>query len=380
MSYADRDQHAVVTGATGLIGRWLVPELTRIGRHVVALVRRADERRAEYLAWVTQHGGVAERVTLIDGDLAAPGLGLDAAGRAWVRTAHDVFHAGAVMQFGLSADVARRANVDGTRTLIELVLERAAGEPPLRRFVHVSGFRIGDPRTRDEIGIDSNAVYEPARYARLYRRLGAYEASKLEADHLVRDAARRRGLPLTLIHPAAVIGDSQTGESTEIVGLAQVIEQLWRGAMAAIPGGRRHCLPLVTVDLVAAVTARAPALPETLGREYTLLDDATPLLGELVAQIAERIGVRAPRRYVPIKLARWLLCLGLAPGGQAQAEGLAFISDRRYDGSAGRALAAAMGIAWPELGAAVTRYADYLVETQFGARTAGSSLRSVSAG
>ena len=134
--------HTLVTGGTGLIGRWLVPELTRLGHEVVAIVRRAEQRRAEYAAWVTRHGGVAERVRLIEGDLAELGLGLDAEGRRLAATARDVFHAGALMQFGMTEAVARTANVGGTRALVELALQ----SPELRRFVHVAGFKIGDDR------------------------------------------------------------------------------------------------------------------------------------------------------------------------------------------------------------------------------------------
>jgi TetR/AcrR family transcriptional repressor of lmrAB and yxaGH operons len=130
------DESHVVTGATGLIGRWLVPELTRLGRDV-ALVRRADERRAEYLRWVTDHGGDAKRVTLVEGDLAAPDLGLDAEGRRLASTARDVFHAGALMQFGMTEQLARAANVHVTRALLELV-----ASPALRRFVLVTGFKL----------------------------------------------------------------------------------------------------------------------------------------------------------------------------------------------------------------------------------------------
>lgn len=357
--------HALVTGATGLIGRWLVPELTRLGRHVVAVVRRAAERRAEYLAWVAQHAGVAERVTLIEGDLAADGLGLDAAGRALVRTARDVFHTGAVMQFGLTREAARRANVDGTRALIDLVRARGPGEPALRRFVHVSGYKIGDDRAFRALGIDPDAAYDPALLAPHYARLGCYEASKMEADHLVRDAGRR-GLPVTRIHPATLIGDSRTGESTQLFGLAPVIEQLSRGALKAIPGGPRHWLPLASVDLVAAVMARVPELPATLGGTYVLLDEATPRLAALVAQVSARMGVGAPRHHVPIWLVRWLMCARLVPGGAAQAEGLSFISEQDYDGSSGRALAAELGLAWPALDAALDRYVDFLVATKFG--------------
>lgn len=363
----------LVTGATGLIGRWLVPELTRLGHDVVALVRRADNRRAAYLAWVARHGGIAERVTLIEGDLAADGLGLDAAGHALAAAARDVFHAGALMQFGMTEAVARRANVDGTRALLELVLaERPPGRPALRRFVHVSGFKVGDDVAFHDVGIDPEAPYDPARYTPLYRRFGGYEASKMEADHLVRDAARGRGLPLARIHPGAVIGDSRTGETTQFFGFAPIVEQLWRGKLPAVPGGEQHWLPLVAVDFLAAFMARIPELEATRGGSYVVLDDASPRLLELTTRIAGHLGVRAPHRRLPIRLAKLLLRSRLVPGGAEQAEGLAFLADRRYDTAATRSLAAEMGLAWPELDAALVKSLDFLIATRFGAQDAAS--------
>ena len=65
------------------MGRWLVPELTRLGRDVVAIVRRAGERRTEYLEWVASHGGASRaRVTLDRGRPRRSGLGLDDAAAA----------------------------------------------------------------------------------------------------------------------------------------------------------------------------------------------------------------------------------------------------------------------------------------------------------
>lgn len=352
---------SLVTGATGLIGRWLVPELTRLGHHVIAIVRRADERRAEYLGWVTRHDGIAARVTLIDGDLAADGLGLDASARGRLAAITDVFHAGALMQFGMTEEVARRANVDGTRALIDLAL----AAPALERFVHVSGFKIGDDVAFHELGLDPDGPFDPARYDRLYNKVGGYEASKLEADHLVRAAARERGLPLARVNPGAVIGDSRTGETTQFFGFAPIVEAIWRGKMPAVPGGAGHWLPLVTVDFLAALIARVPA-----SGSYTVLDDQSPQLHELVARIAERVGVRSPHRRLPVGLAKLLLRAHLAPGQPSDAEGLGFLADRRYDATAARRLAAATDLAWPDLGAAIDRCVDYLIATRFGQRIA----------
>ncbi len=356
----------MITGATGLIGRWLVLELTRRKRDVVAMVRRAAERRDDYLAKVTQHGGIAERVTLIEGDLAAPDLGLAAAGRALVGGAQDIFHTGALMQFAMPEAVARPANVGGTRALVELA------SPRLRRFVHISGYKIGDDVAYGELGLDPNAAFEPARYDPLYAALGGYEASKMESDHLVRDAARRHGWALTRIHPGAVIGDSRTGETTQLTGFAPIVQALWRGQMPAVPGGANHWLPLVTVDFLAAFLARIPEADPSRDGSYIVLDEASPQLIELTTRIAARLGVRAPQRRLPVGAVKAVLRL---QGKAGDAEGLAFIADRRYDTSATRRLAAVMGLAWPSLDDALARNLDFLVASRFGAQPAAPDAR-----
>ncbi len=348
--------HTLVTGATGLIGRWLVPELTRAGRDVVAIVRRAEDRRAEYAAWVTKHGGDAARVTLIEGDLGAEGLGLDADGRRLVAASRDVYHCGALMQFGMSAELGRAANVHGTRALLELV-----ATPALRRFVLVSGFKIGDDVAFRELGLDPDGAYAAAAYDRLYKRIGVYEASKLETDHLVRDFARTRGISIARVHPGAVIGDSRTGETTQWFGFSPLVEKLWLGKLPAIPGGAEHWLPLVTVDFLARFMTHVVDQPGN----YIVLDDSGPQLAEMMARIAQRIGVASPRRRVPVGVAKLLV-------SAEEAEGMAFLGDRRYDTSSTRQLAARVGLAWPSLTDAIDRAVDFLVATRFGKQVAAT--------
>jgi pimeloyl-ACP methyl ester carboxylesterase/nucleoside-diphosphate-sugar epimerase len=362
--------HAFVTGATGLIGRWLVPELAKRGE-VTLLVRRAAERADEYLAWVEARGGDRARVRFVEGDLAAPGLGLSVADRQRARTVTEVFHSGALMQFGMTEEIARRANVDGTQALVELALEM----PALHRFVHVGGFKIGDDASFTAERIDPQGPYVRSAYDPLYRRIGGYEASKMEADHLVRDAARQRGLPVTRIHPGGVIGDARTGETTQFIGFAPIVEALWYGRLPMVPGGSRHWLPLVTVDFLASFMARIPELAGSLGASYTLLDDRTPMLVDLVRVIADRIGVTAPRRRIPVGLLQALLRAHLAPGASASPEGLAFLADRRFDVAPTVAAAAALELPWPDIVTAVERNVDYLIATRFGARAASRGAR-----
>jgi pimeloyl-ACP methyl ester carboxylesterase/nucleoside-diphosphate-sugar epimerase len=288
-----------------------------------------------------------------------------------VRSARDIYHLGAAMQFGMAPAVAQRANIDGLTALIALAREL----PQLRRLVYVGGFKNGsDDRGFLAHGIDPREPFDHARYAPLYRRLGAYEASKMAADHLVRAAARAHDLPLSRVHPGGVIGDSRTGETTQFVGFAQLVEQLWYGKLPAVPGGARHWLPLVAVDFLAGLLARVPEA--AAGGTYLALDDRTPMIVDLLRIVAERIGIAAPRRRVPLGLLDALLRARLVPGASpSDAEGISFIVDRRYDVQATTALAAATGLAWPDLTTAIERTVDFLIATRFGGRSAPARAR-----
>jgi nucleoside-diphosphate-sugar epimerase/pimeloyl-ACP methyl ester carboxylesterase len=332
-----------VTGGTGLLGRWLVPELTRLGRTVGVLARDAERRQSEYSAWVTAHGGRADRVELLSGDLAAPDLGMSAEARAIAQRAVDVFHLGAAMTFGLDPEAAREINERGT----ERVLALAAAAPALRRFVLVSGFRIGyAPADGDEAALT---------------RLGAYEASKIRADRRAHTIARERGIPLSVVHPATVIGDARSGETTLFWGFSDLVRDLYAGKLPLLPGGPHHWMPLVTVDYVARFMARLPEHAPSSGEEYTLLDETTPSLSELAERIARHVGVSPPTRFVPKAIARRLM-----PAMGQSAEALSFISEDRYDVASANRAARAMGLTKPDLDSALKRNIDFLMATRFG--------------
>jgi hypothetical protein len=103
-----------------------------------------------------------------DGDLTRPGLGVGHAGLEGVR---DVCNLGARFAFDLPPDEARRMNVDGALEAVRCT----ARLPAPRRFVHISGYRVGSHRAATPTG-----------------RLGAYEASKVEPPRGPRPDGRAR--------------------------------------------------------------------------------------------------------------------------------------------------------------------------------------------
>jgi pimeloyl-ACP methyl ester carboxylesterase/nucleoside-diphosphate-sugar epimerase len=337
----------LVVGATGFIGRWLVAELLDQGRAVAVSVRGGAARGDELRAWLREHGVDDHGLTVVDADITRPDLALSASDRERLDDVRDVFNTAALYRFGLGREEARRANVDGAVN----VMRWAAARPGLRRLVHVSGYRVSaDALSYPVPGKELDA---------LYRRLGAYEASKREGDAAVRALSAEEGIPVTAVHPATVIGHSVTGEAGQYIGLAELVKNLWDGRLLALAGTRRTFVPVVTIDHLARFMAAVPEHDEGPYQAHWVLDDATPELPELIGLLARHFGRRAPRAVLPVGLVRRI---PRALTG-AEPETLTFLSEERYDTSS----ADAVGLNHPPVEDALRRWADRLVAERFGA-------------
>ncbi|MET9590357.1 alpha/beta fold hydrolase [Streptomyces sp. NPDC006516] len=322
--------NSVVLGAGGFIGRSLVVELLRRGQDVAAAVHGSGDRLTRWLAEQRVDTG---RLTVVHADITRPGLGLPEEG---VEDVRDVYNTAARFAFGIDPAEARAVNVDGAAHVIEW----AAARPHLRRVVHISGYRMA--------AADADSPD--------YRRDGAYEASKREGDATARARARELGVPLTVANPSTVIGPGQ------YVGLADLVEELWRGTLAALPGGPDIFLPVVELDYFVRFLASLPEHEESAGNTYWVLDDTTPPLPQLVSLLAGHMGLRAPRRFVPVQLLKRL------PRAltKADPETLSFLSTDRYDTSPARKFAASCDLEMPPVGDALRGWTDDLVAARFG--------------
>ncbi|MFD3745969.1 alpha/beta fold hydrolase [Nocardia sp. NPDC058633] len=320
---------SVVFGAAGFIGRSLVAELLRTGHTVTAALRTGSQDRLRN--WLDGQDVDTAGLTITTTDIGEPDLALSDT----VDGVRDVYNAAALMKFGLDAQVARRVNLDGAVH----VLEWAARQPDLRRIVHITGYRAAENGGKQDYGN------------------GAYEASKVEADLLLRRIAADRDIPLTMANPSGVLGPGQ------YFGLSDIIDNLWQGRLPALPGAADTFVPVVDLDYVARFIVGLPAQPDTVGRSYPLLDAATPELPELIRLVADHLHVAAPRFTLPTALVRRL------PRAvtRADPEALAFLSSDRYDTSDSDVIARRLGISHPPVGELLRTYADGIVATRNGA-------------
>ncbi|MCU1644197.1 MAG: hypothetical protein JWN03_4472 [Nocardia sp.] len=330
------DTDSIVFGAAGFIGRSLVAELLRDGHTVTAAVRAGSQDRLR--TWLTGEGVDQSGLTIVDTDIAQPDLAL----RGTIAGVRDVYNAAALMKFGLQADEARRVNVTGAVN----VLTWASRQPELRRVVHITAYRA-----TVEGGLERD-----------YRN-GAYGASKLEADAALRERAAAQRIPLTIANPSTVLGPGQ------YFGLGDVVDNLWNGKLPALPGRSDTFIPVVDITYLARFIVGLPTLPDTVSKEYTLLDPATPNLPDLIRLIADHLHVPAPRFTIPVSLLR-ALPRALT---NAEPESLMFIASDRYDTTAADDVARRLGIAHPPVGELLRSWADGIVATRFGAAPASAA-------
>ncbi|RXU60174.1 NAD-dependent dehydratase [Pseudomonas protegens] len=331
-----------VTGGTGFIGQHLLAHLSAKG-HTVRVLMRRPERLAALREQVDHLGGCASRILAVAGDLERDQLGLSPADREALRHARVVFHLGAHFAWGLTLEQSRAVNVEGAKRVALLAAEQNS------RLVMIGGYMLQNHEHLRRIGIDP---HHPQRtdWPALYRHVGGYEASKLEAHFVTLETMSAKGGELTVVHPATVCGHSRTGHILDGQPLVALIRNLVQGKLTAVPGTANHWLPLVTVDYLVELMTASAFDPAMAGQELLALDAQTPNLREMLVQVAQPLGLKSPKHHVSLRLLKWLLSIPpVARFMNTQPEALDFIQTTRFDTAAVEQFASRHGIAKPDI-------------------------------
>ncbi len=286
---------AFVTGGTGFIGKQLVRRLLeRDGEPVYVLVCRPTP---ELIAGLKEFWGEgADRVTLIEGDISKPDLGVAAEDARKLEGKIDhFFHLAAV--YDLTADPAQviSANVAGVANALAFAKSVKAG-----CFHHVSSIAAAglyDGVFREDMFEEARGLEHP------------YFSSKHKGEGLVRAETE---IPWRIYRPGVVVGDSKTGEIDKIDGpyyFFKLIQKLREAVpswvpMIGIEGGRINVVP---VDFVVAAMDRLAHLDGLDGRTFHLTDPSPLRVGDMLNVLAN--AAHAPAFTVKVNAGLF----GLAP-------------------------------------------------------------------
>jgi NAD(P)-dependent dehydrogenase (short-subunit alcohol dehydrogenase family) len=262
----------LVTGASGFIGRNLVQQLLKREGDVYVLVRSQSRGRMDEM--IANTPGAEGRVKPIEGDITAPESGVAADARAALIGA-EVYHLAAVYDLDASEDDNRRANVDGTRNVVQLA--NAVGAA---RLHHVSSIAVAGGRWKgdftEEMFDEGQELEHP------------YYATKFEAEKIVRTESK---VPWRVYRPGIVIGSSETGEADRIDGpyyAFKILQRLRESLPSWVPlvGPEGWALNLVPVDFVARAIDHIGHREGLDGRCFHIVDPHPLSLGDSLNEFA----------------------------------------------------------------------------------------------
>jgi NAD(P)-dependent dehydrogenase (short-subunit alcohol dehydrogenase family) len=192
----------LVTGGTGLIGRYTIENLLKRGGTVHALVRPSSKHKLDKLREVLRAD--EDRLIFLSGDLTQKNLGVSKEDFNRLRGKIDhLYHLGAVYDITASAEEMKAANIDGTREVVA-----AAETLEVKCLQYTSSLAVAGLYP----GVFSEDMFEEA----VNVDANPYFWSKHHAEKVVRDNCK---IPYRIYRPSAVLGHSKTGEIDKVDGL-----------------------------------------------------------------------------------------------------------------------------------------------------------------
>lgn len=266
--------YLLLTGATGLLGRYLLRDLTMADVPLAVVVRSSKlestaQRIETAMACAEQQVGRAlVRPVVLAGNISSPDLGLTKRDAQWVAdNCSTVVHSAASLTFyhDPKTNEPQRSNVEGTRHVIDFC--RRAG---IRQYHHVSTAYVCGRRRGRILETELDLGQEPSN---------DYEQAKLTSEKEV--LASGAFDQITVHRPSIIIGDSRTGHTTSYHGFYTPLrlvhslvttiswqELLTGDFLGTLQLGGEERKNLVPVDWVSAAMAAVITRPELHGRTY----------------------------------------------------------------------------------------------------------------
>jgi UDP-glucose 4-epimerase len=240
----------LVTGATGFVGRALVPALMEHGHTVRAAVRDGTAAPFHPHVEIVRHGDLAGEI-----DWTPLVAGCDA-----------VVHLAGIAHIGSNVpdDLYDRVNRHATETLVAAA-ERAGA----KRFIFMSSIRAQSGPSADGVLTEKDAP-QPA---------DIYGVTKLAAE----GALHRSALRYTILRPVLIYGADVKGN---LAALARLASKPWPLPFGALTNGRS----LLNRDSLISAILFALDTPATERETYVVADKSPIAVSEIVTALRHGLG------------------------------------------------------------------------------------------
>ena len=240
-----------------------------------------------------------ERVVIIEGDAAAMDLGLSGAEYRTLGAEIDrVHHLAQITYPGVPRDTTEQTNIGAIREVVEL--GRCCTN--VRSIVVHSSALVSGNR-------EGLVLEDELNRGQSFR--SHVEESLARAERLARKASP---LPIVVLRPTLIVGDSATGEIERFDGpylLILVIVTSPQDFPVPLPTRGDALLHLVPIDYVVRAAHHIGRQPGAVGRTFHLADPRPLTVRRVFELVAQSGGKRLPGGFIPTQLTKALLS---APG------------------------------------------------------------------
>jgi thioester reductase-like protein len=285
--------YTLLTGATGLVGRYLVRDLLLHGHKLAVVVRPSKkssaQERVELVCqyWEGELGRMLPRPVVLSGNISEDGFALSGADRQWVAEHVDcIIHNAAILEFhGKDRNSEPwRTNLGGTQNMIKLCRELEIYDIHYVSTAYVAG-RQAEPAMEDSLDVGQTFRND-------------YEESKFLAEKEVRaiDFAEH----VTVYRPAVISGDSVTGYTNTYHGIYLYLRLMamlvptqplgddgFRNTPLRLSMTGKEFRNLVPVEWVSSVMVRIFENKDARGGTYHLAPDKRITSGEMIGWCGE---------------------------------------------------------------------------------------------
>ncbi len=252
-----------ITGATGFIGSHVAERLAQTEHQMRCLVREAsDVGELKKLGTALVTGDVVDKGSVLEG----------MRGCDWV-----LDMAGLYSFWEPKKQVFTDVNITGTRNVMECALELGVA-----KVVHVS--TAGIYAKPEDIPFTEESSVGPDRLCEYFR-------TKYAGDLIAWELYEKKGLPLVMVYPGAVLGPGDPKASGQYIS-----DLIHRRLPATV--FKNNLFTFVHVRDVAEIIVRAAEKEDNIGEKY-LAGNHRMTWGEANEMISEISGVALPKLSLP---------------------------------------------------------------------------------
>jgi len=241
-------QTIFLTGATGILGSYLLKLFLENGHKIFVLAREKDKKRAgERIINVLNFWDKkifeknAENLKILDGDIIKENLALKKEDlRLLENEVEEIYHCAAHTKFYAPLDELRKVNVAGFKNILDLACKwKKNGKLNKVNYIS-SAFVCGNHKgVFKESDLDLGQGFN-----------NNYEKSKFEAELLI-PKYTKKGIRVIIFRPSIIVGEQVTGKTMDFKMFYEPIRLFCLEIFKNIPISRKTRLNLMPVDLAA---------------------------------------------------------------------------------------------------------------------------------